>query len=125
MTVLVGGLRALRVLDIGADEAWRADAIVRVTLSNDFFLNLLDDGRRQWKRGGQHTHNVLPRPSTARAVRVPSGRRRRVDLIFGSHSQLRALAEVYASSRIRRTKFVDRLRGRLGQGDEPGRFDAA
>ena len=41
----------------------------------------------------------------------------RVDLVFGSNSQLRALAEVYASEDATRTKFVQRLRRGLGQGD--------
>ena len=85
------------------------------SLTNDFFVNLLDMGT-EWK-------------ATSEAKDVFEGRDRktgdgqwtgtRVDLVFGSNSQLRALAEVYGSSDAQQ-KFVRRLRGRLEQGDEPG-----
>ncbi|KRD80142.1 catalase/peroxidase HPI [Lysobacter sp. Root983] len=92
MTALIGGLRVLNT-NVGQTRhgvfTQRAD-----TLSNDFFVNLLDMGT-QWK-------------ATSDAKDVFEGRDRktgelkwtatRADLIFGSHSQLRALAEVYASS---------------------------
>jgi catalase-peroxidase len=82
MTVLVGGLRVLN-----ANFTTRSE-----TLSTDFFVNLLDMGT-EWK-------------ATAEGQEVFEGRDRatgqlkwtgtRVDLIFGSNSQLRAVAEVYA-----------------------------
>ena len=92
MTVLVGGMR---VLDTNTDQASHGVLTERPgTLSNDFFVNLLDMGT-EWK------------PASA-AEDVFEGRNRvsgdlkwtgtRVDLVFGSNSQLRGLAEVYASA---------------------------
>ncbi|MBB6468610.1 catalase-peroxidase [Aminobacter lissarensis] len=92
LTVLVGGLR---VLGANAGDAAHGVFTGRPgTLSNDFFVNLLDMGT-EWK-------------ATSEAKEVFEGRDRktgevkwtatRVDLLFGSHSQLRALAEVYGSS---------------------------
>jgi len=99
MTVLVGGLR---VLGANAGKPTHGAFTKRPeTLTNDFFVNLLDMGT-QWQ------------PS-AGAEGVYEGRDRkthelkwtgtRVDLIFGSHSQLRALAEVYACADSKE-KFV-------------------
>ncbi|PBB27787.1 MULTISPECIES: catalase/peroxidase HPI [unclassified Mesorhizobium] len=92
MTVLVGGLRVL-----GANAGQSKHGVFTKqpeTLSNDFFVNLLDMGT-EWK-------------ATSDAKDVFEGRDRktgevkwtgtRADLIFGSHSQLRALAEVYATA---------------------------
>jgi len=98
MTVLIGGLRAL---DANAGGAQHGVFTKRPgTLSNDFFVNLLDMGT-QWQKSA--TSGVL------------EGRDRRtgdlkwtgtvVDLVFGSNSQLRALAEVYAASDAQ-AKFV-------------------
>ena len=90
MTVLVGGLR---VLDIGVNPHGvftdRPGA-----LSNDFFLNLLSMATR-WepKAGEEGVYEGFDRQSGALKWTGT-----RVDLIFGSHSQLRALAEVYAQS---------------------------
>jgi catalase-peroxidase len=90
MTVLVGGLRVL-----GANAGQSAHGVLTKrpeTLTNDFFVNLLDMST-QWQpsassdgvyEGRDHKTNELKWTGT------------RVDLIFGSHSQLRALAEVYA-----------------------------
>jgi catalase-peroxidase len=99
MTVLVGGLRVL-----GANAAKSSHGVFTKrpeTLTNDFFVNLLDMGT-QWE-------------PTAGSDGVYEGRDRKtkevkwtgtsVDLIFGSHSQLRALAEVYASADSKE-KFV-------------------
>jgi catalase-peroxidase len=99
MTVLVGGLRVL-----GANVGQSSHGVFTdrpETLTNDFFVNLLDM-RNEWQ------------PS-AGAEGVYEGRKRktkelkwtgtRVDLIFGSHSQLRAFAEVYASADSKE-KFV-------------------
>ncbi|MAJ05885.1 MAG: catalase/peroxidase HPI [Crocinitomicaceae bacterium] len=86
MTVLVGGLRSLKIgnNDIGnfTDEPNK--------LSNDFFINLLDMNIK-WQPTGRNSYNGKHR-STGEDVRTAS----RVDLVFGSNSQLRAIAEVYA-----------------------------
>ncbi|MGM3161491.1 catalase/peroxidase HPI [Dickeya undicola] len=99
MTVLVGGLRVL-----GANVGQASHGVFTTqpgALTNDFFVNLLDMGTT-WK-------------AAAGAEGVFEGRDRvsgdlkwtgtRVDLIFGSHSQLRALAEVYGSTDAQ-AKFV-------------------
>ena len=86
MTVLVGGLRSLKIgnNDIGdfTDEPNK--------LSNDFFINLLDMNIK-WQPTGRNSYNGKHR-STGENVRTAS----RADLVFGSNSQLRAIAEVYA-----------------------------
>jgi catalase-peroxidase len=61
-------------------------------LTNDFFVNLLDMGT-QWQPSGEGVYEGCDRKTNA--VKWTGTR---VDLIFGSHSQLRAFAEVYASS---------------------------
>jgi len=99
MTVLVGGMR---VLDANAGGSKHGVFTQRPgTLSNDFFVNLLDMGTK-WQRTG--TEGVL------------EGRDRKngdlkwtatvADLVFGSNSQLRALAEVYAQANAQE-KFVN------------------
>jgi catalase-peroxidase len=90
MTVLVGGLRALNV---GSPE--HGVLMARPgTLGNDFFVNLLDMGTK-WT-GVDGKEGVFEgRDRKSGALRWTATR---VDLIFGSHSQLRALAEVYAAS---------------------------
>ena len=91
MTVLVGGLRVL-----GANAADSKNGVFTARpgmLTNDFFVNLLDM-RTEWQPSG--TDGIYEgRDRTTKEVKW-SGTR--VDLIFGSHSQLRALAEVYGSS---------------------------
>ncbi|MFM7230715.1 MAG: catalase/peroxidase HPI [bacterium] len=89
MTVLVGGLRAL-----GVSEGSHGVFTDRPgTLSNDFFVNLLDM-RTAWARSA--TPGVLEgRDRKTGAVRWTGTT---VDLVFGSNSQLRALAEVYATA---------------------------
>jgi len=91
MTVLVGGLR---VLGINADRSKHGVFTRRPgTLTNDFFVNLLDMGT-QWRpaAGSPSVYEGCDRKT--KEVRWTGTR---VDLIFGSHSQLRALAEVYGS----------------------------
>ncbi len=95
MTVLVGGLRVL-----GANYKGSALGVLTDrpgTLTNDFFVNLLDLGT-EWKASGDEFE-----------ARDASGNLRwtgtRADLVFGSNSELRALAEVYASDDARE-KFV-------------------
>jgi catalase-peroxidase len=87
MTVLVGGLRVL-----GANGASKHGVFTDKpgTLSNDFFVNLLDM-RTEWQPAGDNLYEGRDRKT--KALRWTGTR---VDLIFGSHSQLRALAEVYA-----------------------------
>jgi catalase-peroxidase len=89
MTVLVGGLRVL-----GANAGGSKHGVFTKklgTLTNDFFVNLLDMGT-QWQPAG--SDGVYEgRERKPNAVKWTGTR---IDLIFGSHSQLRALAEVYA-----------------------------
>ncbi|HEV2572661.1 MAG TPA: catalase/peroxidase HPI [Beijerinckiaceae bacterium] len=91
MTALVGGLR---VLGTNADKSAHGVFTKRPgTLTNDFFVNLLEMSTK-WEPSKQE--NVYEgRDRKTNAVKWTGTR---VDLIFGSHSQLRALAEVYASS---------------------------
>ena len=96
MTVLVGGLR---VLGANAGNAKHGVFTEKPeTLSNDFFVNLLDMGT-EWSAAGDFYEG---RDRKTKAVKWTSTR---VDLIFGSHSQLRAFAEVYASADAKE-KFV-------------------
>jgi catalase-peroxidase len=92
MTVLVGGLR---VLGANADNSTHGVLTHQPgTLTNDFFVNLLDMGTEwQPKAGSEGVYEGRDRKTNK--VKWTGTR---VDLIFGSHSQLRALAEVYACS---------------------------
>ena len=90
MTVLVGGLRVLGVNTGGAAHGVFTDR--PGTLSNDFFVNLLDQGT-EWRHAGEHEYEGSDRSSGARRWTATT-----VDLVFGSNSQLRALAELYACS---------------------------
>ena len=99
MTVLVGGLRVL-----GANHGDTAYGVLtsrKGELTNDFFVNLLDMGV-EWKSANDTQTLFEARDRTSGAV-IWTGTR--VDLVFGSNSQLRALAEVYAQS-DNGTKFV-------------------
>ena len=89
MTVLVGGLRVL-----GANAQGSKHGVLTHrpgTLTNDFFANLLDM-RTEWASAGSE-NEFEGRDRKTKELRWTGTR---VDLIFGSHSQLRALAEVYA-----------------------------
>ena len=86
MTVLVGGMRALGV----SADSHGVFTDTPGKLTNDFFVNLLDM-RVEWKPTGSNSYKATDR-STGEKVRTAT----RVDLAFGSNSQLRALAEVYA-----------------------------
>ena len=97
MTVLVGGLR---VLDANADGSKHGVFTKKPeTLTNDFFVNLLDM-RIEWQAAGENAYEGRDRKTNE--VKWTGTR---VDLIFGSHSQLRALAEVYGSADAKE-KFV-------------------
>jgi len=95
MTALVGGLRVL-----GAGESKAGVLTDKVgALTNDFFVNLLTMDT-VWTATGQNSFDGVDRKTKAKKWTAT-----RVDLIFGSHSQLRALAEVYAQSDSKE-KFV-------------------
>ena len=96
MTALVGGLRVL-----GANFGDSKHGVFTKTpgkLTNDFFVNLLDMGT-EWQPAGDTYEG---RDRKTKAVKWTATR---IDLIFGAHSQLRALAEVYGSSDAKE-KFV-------------------
>jgi catalase-peroxidase len=92
MTVLVGGLRVL-----GANHGNSQHGVFTKTpgtLTNDFFVNLLDMGT-EWKATSE-AKDVFE--GKDRKTGAPKWTAARVDLVFGSNSQLRALAEVYGQS---------------------------
>jgi len=95
MTVLVGGMRALNANHGQSKHGIFTDKTD--TLSNDFFVNLLDMGT-EWSKAGDNTYEGRDR-STGQVTRTATA----VDLVFGAHSQLRALSEVYASRTRRRS----------------------
>ncbi len=95
MTVLVGGLRVL-----GANVGNSTHGVFTdrpETLTNDFFVNLLDMGV-QWRPSQGEEGVYIAHDRKTDEIRWSATR---ADLIFGSHSQLRALAEVYASADAR------------------------
>ena len=99
MTALVGGMRMLKTNFGGAQHGVftnRPEA-----LTNDFFVNLLDMGT-EWKPGSKDADVFEGHDRKTGAIRWTGTR---VDLVFGSNSQLRALAEVYGSSDAEK-KFV-------------------
>ena len=99
MTVLIGGLR---VLETNAGQNKHGVLTHRPgALTNDFFVNLLDMAT-QWVPTSPEADVFEGRDRKTGAVKWTGTR---VDLVFGSNSQLRALAEVYASSDARE-KFV-------------------
>jgi catalase-peroxidase len=97
MSVLVAGLRVL-----GANAAGSQDGVLTHRpgqLTNDFFVNLLDMST-VWKPTGDNAFEGRDRKSGALRWTAT-----RVDLVFGSNSQLRAIAEAYAQDDSR-SKFV-------------------
>ena len=91
MTVLVGGMRALDANFQGSKHGVFTDR--PGTLTNDFFVNLLDAGTA-WRPSATHEKVYEGRDRATGDVRWTATAN---DLVFGAHSQLRALAEVYAS----------------------------
>ncbi|MBC7727026.1 MAG: catalase/peroxidase HPI, partial [Microbacteriaceae bacterium] len=92
MTVLIGGLRAL---DANIGQAQHGVFTRRPeTLTNDFFVNLLDM-RTKWQKSATSAGVLEGRDRTSGEIKWTGTV---VDLIFGSNSQLRAIAEVYAAS---------------------------
>ena len=116
MTVLVGGLRVL-----GANSDGSGDGVLTDrpgTLSNDFFVNLLDMAT-EWKPTGRNRYEGRDRKSGAARWTAT-----RVDLAFGSNSVLRALAEVYASADAE-LKFAQDFAAAWTKVMELDRFDLA
>ena len=101
MTVLIGGLRALN-----ANFGQSAHGVFTKrpgTLTNDFFVNLLDMNTK-WQKSAASAHVLEGRDRKSGVVKWTGTV---VDLVFGSNSQLRALAEVYASSDAQGTFVKD------------------
>ena len=93
MTVLVGGLRVLGANHGGSTHGVFTDRPGQLT--NDFFVNLLDM-KTGWKKvDGEGDETFV---ATDRETGEELWTATRTDLVFGSNSQLRALAEVYASA---------------------------
>jgi catalase-peroxidase len=118
MTVLVGGLRVL-----GANAGKSAHGVFTKrpeTLTNDFFVNLLDLGA-EWQPSAGSEGVYEGRDRKTNAVKWTATR---ADLIFGSHSQLRALAEVYASGDSKE-KFVKDFVAAWTKVTNADRFDLA
>jgi len=114
MTALVGGLRVLGANADGGKHGVLTDS--PGTLSNDFFVNLLDMGT-EWKATGANSYEGRDRKSgTVKWTGT------RADLVFGSNSVLRALAEVYASA-DGKDKFVKDFAAAWVKVMELDRFD--
>jgi catalase-peroxidase len=117
LTVLVGGLRVL-----GANHQQSSLGVLTETpgsLTNDFFVNLLDLGT-EWKPTSGDAETFEGRDATGEVKWTGS----RVDLVFGSNSELRALAEVYASDDAKE-KFVNDFVAAWVKVMELDRFDLA
>jgi catalase-peroxidase len=99
LTVLVGGMRALNTNFDGSAHGVFTDR--PGVLTNDFFINLLDM-RTAWKPA---TEDRELYQGYDRATGKPTWTGTRVDLLFGSNAELRAVAEVYASADAKE-KFV-------------------
>ncbi len=95
MTVLIGGLRAMNISTTG-EGIWSKDDV----LDNSWFNNLLDMSV-EWSKTGYNSYEARDR-KTGEVVRTGT----RVDLVFGSNSELRAIAEVYAQDDNKK-KFVN------------------
>jgi catalase-peroxidase len=115
MTVLVGGLRVLGANAGGSKHGVFTEQPQKLT--NDFFVNLLDM-RTEWQESSRD--GVYEgRDRKSKELKWTGTR---VDLIFGSHSQLRALAEVYASADAKQ-KFADDFVGAWTKVMNADRFD--
>ena len=98
MTALVGGLRVLGANTGGSKHGVLTKKVG--SLTNDFFVNLLDMDT-EWKPAGDGFEGRSRKTGATKWTAT------RVDLVFGSNSQLRALAEVYASSDAKQKFAVD------------------
>jgi catalase-peroxidase len=118
LTVLVGGLRVL-----GANHQQSSIGVLTETpgsLTNDFFVNLLDLGT-EWKPTSGDAETFEGRDLASGEVKWTGSR---ADLVFGSNSELRALAEVYASDDAKE-KFVNDFVAAWTKVMELDRFDLA
>ena len=118
MTVLIGGLRVLGANISGSTQGVFTDR--PGSLSNDFFINLLDMGTT-WSDISEDETRFEGRDRTTGAVKWTASR---VDLAFGSNSQLRALAEAFATSDAEAT-FVRRFVAAWAKVMDTDRFDIA
>jgi len=117
MTVLVGGLRVLGANYDGSSLGVLTDT--PGTLTNDFFVNLLDLGT-QWTSTSEDASTFEGRDASGQVRWAGT----RADLVFGSNSELRALAEVYASDDAK-GRFVDEFVAAWTKVMELDRFDVA
>ena len=118
MTVLVGGLRVL-----GANVGQTGHGVFTKkpgTLSNDYFVNLLDMGT-EWKAASDAKEQFEGRDRKTGELRWTGTR---VDLVFGSNAHLRAVAEVYGSSDSQK-KFVEDFVAAWAKVMNLDRFDIA
>jgi catalase-peroxidase len=115
MTVLVGGLRVLGANSGGSKHGVFTKKVG--TLTNDFFVNLLDMST-VWQPSGDAYEGRDRKSGNVKWTGT------RVDLIFGSHSQLRAFAEVYACADAKK-KFVDDFVAAWTKVMNADRFDLA
>ncbi|MYD44593.1 MAG: catalase-peroxidase, partial [Gammaproteobacteria bacterium] len=118
MTVLVGGMRVLN-----ANHGGSAHGVLTKqtdTLSNDFFVNLLDMGT-EWQASNDDQSLFEGRDRSSGEVKWSATR---VDLVFGSNSQLRALAEVYGADGANE-HFVNDFVGTWNKVMNLDRFDVA
>ena len=122
MTVLLGGLRVLGANFKDAGHGVLTDTPGRLT--NDFFVNLLDMGTAWSPSGapGEDSDSTFVGKDRATGQEKWSGSR--VDLVFGSNSQLRALAEVYAQDDAKE-KFVNDFVAAWAKVMDLDRFDVA
>jgi len=121
MTVLVGGLRVL-----GANTGTAKHGVFTKrpeTLTNDFFVNLLDMGT-EWKPSAESNGSGAVYEGRDRKTNEVKWTGTRVDLIFGSHSQLRAFAEVYGAADSKE-KFAKDFVAAWSKVMNNDRFDAA
>ncbi|MDZ7766856.1 MAG: peroxidase family protein [Melioribacteraceae bacterium] len=100
MTVLLGGMRVLNTNYDGSKHGVFTDKPEKLT--NDFFANLLDMGTT-WKATSEDEETFEGSDSKSGEIKWTGTR---ADLVFGSNSELRALAEVYASEDAKE-KFVN------------------
>ena len=118
MTVLVGGLRVLGANYDGSDHG--VFTATPGSLTNDFFVNLLDMGTT-WEPTSEDATAFEGRDAATGEVKWTGSR---VDLVFGSNSELRAVAEVYGSDDAKE-KFVNDFVGAWTRVMNLDRFDIA
>ncbi|WP_439651246.1 catalase/peroxidase HPI [Neiella litorisoli] len=113
MTVLVGGMRVLGANTDGSRHGVLTDK--PGTLSNDFFVNLLDMSTK-WRKAGEIYEGIDRKSGNVKYTATP------VDLIFGSSSELRAVTEVYAFDNSKQ-RFVEDFVAAWSKVMQADRFD--